>query len=311
MDEWAAARSNIERFDGYLNDLRKYGFGLVTSLLAVTGYLSSSPAAALSDPAKVAVGAAILVLVVALAFLDGQYRALQKGATIRARILEKSLNLGLTGTMAQYARLGRFSISYFLVYEATATAVFAVGLGILWGSWFSGLVWLAVFGVAVLLVYLFGTAPQVGTVDWSVDAKVVRQGQTLRVTFTTLQDVKGGPWLWASGKIEGVGSDYSYPLPQRKMRARFLHDISWIWPTDADHVPPGLYKVVGLWYPPPDDPATEETSHLPARSRFAEARAEEDDRYSPPTPPGSSEPPPNYVQHVYTITVQVVARAET
>ncbi len=308
--EWAAARSNIERFDGYLNDLRKYGFGLVTTLLTVTGYLSASPATSLPYATKLAVGGAILVLVVALAFLDGQYRALQRGATIRARVLEKSLNLDLTGSMAHYARLGRFRISYPLVYEMTAAAVFVVGVGVLWGGGFYELVWLAVFGVAVVLVAVFGDEAPAGTFDWSVDAKIVARGRPVRVTFTCLEELQDGPWLWAGGRIQGIDSDYSYPLPWRRMRTHFLYDMSWVWPTDGPAVREGLYRLVGLWYPPPDNEERPVPSHLPAAGATRAARRHEDDRYarlSADDAPSPSAPPGAVPPHVYTLTVQVVA----
>ncbi len=308
-DEWSAARSNVERFDGYLNDLRKYGFGLVTTLLTVTGYLSSSPSTSLPDATRLAVGGAILVLVIALAFLDGQYRSLQRGATIRARILEKYLNLDLTGSMAQFARLGQFSISYPLVYELTAAAVYVVGVGVLWGAWLFELVWIPVFLVAAALVAMLGDDPQVGTVDWSVDAKIVPIGQPVRITFTNLQELDGTKWLWAGGRIQAVDAGYSLLLRERKMRPLFMRDMSWLWRTDDPNVFPGLYKVLGFWYLPPESPVHPESSQLPGSSRLGALREHEDSRYigsGDEEERGQLIHPPEYIQHVFEIKVQLV-----
>jgi hypothetical protein len=246
-DEWTAARSNIERFDGYLNDLRKYGFGLVTSLLAVTGYLSSSPDTKLPDATKLVVSVAILALVVALSFLDGQYRSLQRGATVRARILERSLNLDLTSAISHYVQIGRYTKTYLVVYGVVASATAIVALGVLWGDWTMVLLLVIAFLVALFLIWKLGGDSLKGVVDWSVDAKIVSQGDPVHVTFTNLQELRGGAWLFAGCKIRGLDSNYDKRLPVRRASTHFMSQADWLWPTDSS-IKKGLYQVIGYWH---------------------------------------------------------------
>ena len=248
-DEWSEARSTIERFDGYLNDLRKYGFGLVTTLLAISGYLSSTTATTVLTPvARLVVTVAILTLVVAIAYLDGQYRALQRGAMVRARVLEQSLNLDLTSAMSHYVQFGRFSRTYFVVYGVVAASTAIVGIGVVWRDWLPMLLVCIAFVVAVVLIWILGGDALVGTVDWSVNAKIVNKSDPVHVTFTNLQRRQGGKWIFAGCVVEGEGSNYSKTLDMRRTTTNFMSQTDWVWPTDASDVAVGLYRIIGYWH---------------------------------------------------------------
>jgi len=184
--EWNAARAVIERFDGYLTDLRRYGFTLTTSLLSITGLFSSSPAVGFPPEAKFGVVSSIMVLVVALYFLDANYRYIQRGAVVRARILERALNLDLTSTIEYVLKVSRFEPYFTSVYVGFATSTYVLGVAVLWGSPFLELVLIDVFAGAIVAIYLLSPGQLKGLMDWSVDRKVAVAGQPIRITFTSL-----------------------------------------------------------------------------------------------------------------------------
>jgi len=245
MSEWTAARATVERFDGYLNDLRKYGFTLVTGLLAVTGYLSSSPATALSPSVKLGVSAAILVLVVTLSILDSLYSSFQRGAVTRAQILEGFLNIDLTSAIAYYVAAGRFRSHFLWVYAAFATSTFVLGASVLWGDPLQLLVMMVAYAIALVLIVVFGSDAHVGMVDWSVDQKLITAGAPIRVTFTNLIpderraqfQVECEVFDIFGKRIETLGStEYLFP---------FMGTRDWLW--QKTDVAPGLYEVRGTW----------------------------------------------------------------
>jgi hypothetical protein len=81
VQEWQECRVTAGRFDGYLEDTRKYGFTLVTLLLAAN---------AVVVPAAVRPAAAIMVLALLLALfmIDNFYWVMLKAAVKRAIALE-------------------------------------------------------------------------------------------------------------------------------------------------------------------------------------------------------------------------------
>lgn len=274
MKEWTAARAVIDKFDGYQADLRKYGFTMVTGLLSIAGLFSSSPTVAFPPSAKLGVIGSILVLIVALSFLDAQYRYLQKGATIRARVLESSLNLDLTGAIATYLKAGRFESRYTTLYLGFATGTLVVGFAILWTVPWLVLLLLLVFAAAVAAILLLRPGRLAGLTDWSVDRKVVNAGDVVRLTYTNLSGslgellastqkdvrrswvrrskVKGSRvLLHPTGTIVGprgtVGGETVLPaagpiaLPETDVVLEYLAQVDWVWNTP--HGAPGLYDI--------------------------------------------------------------------
>jgi hypothetical protein len=290
MKEWSAARAVIDKFDGYQSDLRKYGFTLVTGLLSVAGLFSSSPSVSFPPSAKFGVVSSILVLIVALSFLDAQYRYLQKGATIRARVLERSLNLDLTSAIAEYLRVGRFESRYTALYLGFAIATLTLGIAILSSVPPLVLLLLLVFAGAVAATLLLHPGPVYGLSDWSTDRKVVKAGECVKVTYTNLasspeQLLATAPrplrrsWmrrlrtkgvtlrLRPEGHVKGprpiVGAstgsspDVSLALPQGDVEFEYLTQVDWIWMPPHDS--PGLYTIKGTLHLGLQGPGTEGT----------------------------------------------------
>lgn len=85
LKEWAECRKTIGRLDTILEDLRKYGFSLITGLLTASTFLGY----ALGHP-NAGVGAfiAVMCLIAALFSVDVYYSVLQSAAVERALDLE-------------------------------------------------------------------------------------------------------------------------------------------------------------------------------------------------------------------------------
>lgn len=148
--EWSECRATIGHLDQLLEDLRKFGFTLITGLLAAgsfIGYGSGHPGAA--------VGAfiAVMCLIGALFGVDLYYAVMQSGAVERALDLEMSQSLRVTRYISYYAIRAR-SEQVILVFYLFLLVI-AGGLGVVSavasGSYSTALVWLTVaIGVSLL-----------------------------------------------------------------------------------------------------------------------------------------------------------------
>jgi len=290
MTEWTAARSTIERFDGYTSDLRKYGFTLVTGLLAVSGFLTSSPSVALSPGVKLGVILSIMVLVVTLSLLDCQYRFYAKCASVRARILERSLNLDLTNSIAFFKETSVFSDWITRIYIGFAAATFILGWAVIWGDGAQVLVLLVAFVLAWLIIYVTSLGKLTSVVDWSVDRKVVSAGDPVRITFTNLLDEKAPVDIYLECTVSGQDGMPPEPLGKESHELWYMGAGDWVW--DTDKRLPGLYNIYCLWkiY----DKAFKGVSREAKNRIKAVAR------------PSKDQPQEGHYAHTHTIVVQVI-----
>ena len=96
--EWAECRTTIGRLDTILVDLRKLGFSFITALLAAGAILSflgiqtTTGVSVPPAPTRAAPFVTIVVLIVALFYLDCYYEVLLSGAVERALDLETLTN---------------------------------------------------------------------------------------------------------------------------------------------------------------------------------------------------------------------------
>jgi hypothetical protein len=86
--EWKEARSSVGRFDGYTEDLRKYGFTLITTLITASTFFVK--VTDLQPPQVASIVAAITALATTLFFVDRYYTVLASGAVERAVDMEKA-----------------------------------------------------------------------------------------------------------------------------------------------------------------------------------------------------------------------------
>jgi hypothetical protein len=96
--EWSECHATIGRMDSALEDLRKFGFTLITGLLTASAYLGFGTS---RPDAGVAAFIAVMVLVTALFSVDTYYSATLSGAVERALDLEASTRweISLTKTI--------------------------------------------------------------------------------------------------------------------------------------------------------------------------------------------------------------------
>ncbi|WP_277896909.1 hypothetical protein [Methanobacterium formicicum] len=106
LKEWATTRELLGKYDDKIHDLRKYGFSFITALLTAQALLIRGDVNPLSDSTvlpdfvkAVVIGITIL-LILALAFFEKNYKVIQEAAVERALILEKTLNLELTESIS-------------------------------------------------------------------------------------------------------------------------------------------------------------------------------------------------------------------
>src|SRR5213076_1903848 len=97
MAEWKVARDLVTKCDDRTMALRKTGFGFITALITAESILATGAAGKeLSHSGKYAVVLVTLLLLVLLRLVERQGQLVQEAAALRANILERALNLGLT-----------------------------------------------------------------------------------------------------------------------------------------------------------------------------------------------------------------------
>lgn len=113
LDEWKECRSTIGRFDSILVDLRKTGFGFITTIIGISAYLFGSVAqqggntVPTADPlAKLAVYAAITLLILMLFMIDRAHNIWLRKAVERASDLEVKLQYSLTKDLSGQISIG-------------------------------------------------------------------------------------------------------------------------------------------------------------------------------------------------------------
>ncbi len=98
--QWSESRKVVENLDGTLVDLRKYGFTIITSLMAATSliYQATPTGGPITPGVKFAVIVANLGLIAALYAVDCFYQTIQRAAAHKAVMLERALGdkVGLT-----------------------------------------------------------------------------------------------------------------------------------------------------------------------------------------------------------------------
>lgn len=168
LEEWKQARDTLKSFDDRLHDLRKLGFSFLTALFAagslltpaiipstssLTPVIISSTSSADSPTSvqnivKSAIFAVTLLLVIALHFLDKNYRVAQEAADTRAVILERELNLELSDIITVRYNRGHVYGHVLWIY-----IIFTVGVALL-GGFILYPDWLLIIGLAICMIFV-------------------------------------------------------------------------------------------------------------------------------------------------------------
>jgi hypothetical protein len=132
FEDWQECRKTIGRFDTILEDLRKFGFSLVTSLLTASAFLSFLGISNTPPPTSVraVVFITVMVLVTALFSVDTYYGVLLSGAVERALDLEKGTKPPIRVTKYLSVNATRSGISFAILALYIVLLATAGGMGL-------------------------------------------------------------------------------------------------------------------------------------------------------------------------------------
>ncbi len=223
LEEWKETRSVLGRFDGYLDELRKYGFSFLAGLFTVDAigkYLLMEPK---YNYVKFGLIVITITFIVTLRLLDQNYMQFQNAASIRARILERLLNIEITGTISN--RYNRVKLHYWILglYFVFVGIAALIGCIILPQEYWPLVIIAAIIGglVILLLKYLAvdllhpvnhyiqdfskdyqqklkkrigskenfdGELPPLPKEDWIIDRITCKIGENVRIIVTNLDN---------------------------------------------------------------------------------------------------------------------------
>jgi hypothetical protein len=127
VKEWESCISQIDKFEGYLNEARKYGFTLISGLITASSFLglSSDNITSIQDGVIIV----NMVLVIVLAWLDAFYQNTQSIAAMRAQYLEQFKLRGKKLITQMFDQNGIRPMSWILVgiYYGFLIALFLLG----------------------------------------------------------------------------------------------------------------------------------------------------------------------------------------
>ena len=198
LKEWEQARDVLKTFDDRIHDLRKYGFTFVTGLFTIEGillpFVSSAPSSTITPIAKFGVLAATTLLIIVLRWFDGNYQGFLYGASLRAIVIERFLNLEITDEISVRYEIEKLWIPKIVLYAGFEGAVFILAWALLpdFLSLSSGYIYFFVGAAAESILYYAFFSPQRlrNKLDWSLDRLVCRGGDRIRVMVTNLNSKK-------------------------------------------------------------------------------------------------------------------------
>jgi len=265
LSEWQTARDTMKAFDDRTHDLWKYGFGFITALLAAQSLLIPSltsggtsggviNTSAIPDVAKLGVLVVTLALVVLLRQVEKVYSLYKSATNTRALILERKLNIELSGTIT--SRYSRYHISrrINMFYFGFAFADAFLGTFILQSTLNIIILWVSAV-VAVGFVYGIGRSKPYyrrgEESDWTYDQMNPMKGDLVKITLTNLSekdsiDIAEKDLLY-SIRLAVKASDNSQSTniervtSKNEVRIGPLDDYSWFW--DTAQAEPGIYLV--------------------------------------------------------------------
>lgn len=104
LEEWKECRASIDRFDGIIVDIRKYGFTLITGMLTADAFLFVKMSE-LSFTGKISISILTMVLVFALFIVDRYHEVFLRGAVQRAIEIEDTLRKKLISNISLTSKI--------------------------------------------------------------------------------------------------------------------------------------------------------------------------------------------------------------
>jgi hypothetical protein len=132
-DEWKECRQSIDRFDKLLVDLRKTGFGFITTVVGASALFIGTAASKPSAELQFGVFVIIAIMIILLFAVDCTHQVWLKTAVGRATYLETKLSYELTTKIASKFS-GReawfIGIALYIVFFAITSVIFWVALDV-------------------------------------------------------------------------------------------------------------------------------------------------------------------------------------
>lgn len=260
MEEWKKARDVLAQFDDRLKDLRKVGFSFLTALLAADAIIFKVKVddIVLSEWVKWAVLVVNLLLIVTLLLIDSNYRVFQRATAMRAKVLERYLNLELTEVIAQRHRAENVGWFVTAMYMAFTVGVLILGLVTITNLSALSLLVIVFFIANIVILYLSSQRPRAilhypyGMLDWTLDRLECVLGDEVRLTLTNLESDKKMPFPKDTIMWEVIKEGDEKPVKIEKIEKPLIIEkkdsYTWLWNTkdklDNDKV--GIYRVVRI-----------------------------------------------------------------
>jgi hypothetical protein len=141
-DEWKECRATIDRCDKLLVELRKTGFGLMTAIVTTAVFLmvrpgsSGTSVAEIPELARFAIFLTIILLALALYYLDHIHQNFLRAAVARATKLEEEIKYEITKRISEAApsfRTGFYGTLLYAIVIGASNFSFVVVQG--WKGW--------------------------------------------------------------------------------------------------------------------------------------------------------------------------------
>lgn len=189
LAEWKTARKVIGDTDGRLASLRQYGISFVASLLTAEGLIDTVPATAAYIPpqVKLAIVIASLVLISALFTTERNLRTIQRAAALRARVLERTLDMELTESISTFYKIHHTSDLVDSLYYFLIGATGLLGFFVLNPTTVSFDPSTIVEVFATVLSWAFVAAVRLSSsdfvLDWSLNKYRIKAGEVFEATL--------------------------------------------------------------------------------------------------------------------------------
>jgi hypothetical protein len=253
LEEWKETRGILSRFDGNLHDLRKYGFTFLAALFTIDA-LQKLVSNNITDYVRLGLIGITIAFIITLRFLDHNYQQFQNAASIRARILERMLNIEVTETISERYKKEKIYNWNLGVYIGFVIIALLIGFIILpLGIYWLGPFVFACIGIGFLLFIKYSKDLNVnlhhhGTElkeDWIIDKVSCKQGEKVRITITNLDEKN--ELIILSGKpvcdIRDEENTVSYPqLSENGISIPPDGNYSWLWDT-GNVTPDTIYRI--------------------------------------------------------------------
>jgi hypothetical protein len=265
ITEWQAARTILLETDGRLLDLRKFGFSVLTGLLAASSFLLPSTSltgisgnsTAFPETIKFAVLAVLLVLISAFQMLDRNFQVLQQAAATRAMVIERDVDLELTEIISNRYSVNWVSWFMVAVYGLYSGAVLVLGIFVLQSHdfyfWTLVCLTLLVIVITIILTKAYNASFPCGKIDWAIDRTQCTAGDRVAITLTNFDEKNDitfspGDILW---QVMKEGKENVKIDPQTVTSAEPVHikandSFTWLWKTPNEE---GIYRIERAVHP--------------------------------------------------------------